>query len=145
VHQSRARNKQGTWETWSLVSNYARTARQASREYARRFGCEEGFRDAKWYLGFKQARVRDIRAWSRLFALFVLALLVLVTLGTFCLLPADRVARALLRRVCSRRRERCELSLISAMLSLLKQDASLLACLLPFTKFKLDAALVKVS
>ena len=145
VHQSRARNKQGAWETWSLVSNYARTARQASREYARRFGCEEGFRDAKWYLGFKQARVQDIRAWSRLFALFVLALLVLVTLGTFCLLPSDRVARALLRRVCSRRRERCGLSLISAMLSLLQQDESLLACLLPFTKFRLDATLVNVS
>lgn len=145
VHQSRARNKQGHWETWSLVSNYAQTAPQATREYARRFGCEEGFRDAKWYLGFKQARVRDIRAWSRLFALFVLALLVLITLGTFCLLPSDRTARALLRRVCSRRLDRCELSLISAMLSLLQQDSGLLDCLLPFTKFKLDITLANVS
>jgi hypothetical protein len=145
VHQSRARTKQGQWETWSLVSNYARSAQQAAREYARRFGCEEGFRDAKWYLGFKQARVHDIRAWSRLFALFVLALLVLITLGTFCLLPSDKVARVFLRRVCSRRRGRCELSLISAMLSLLQQDESLLACLLPFTKFKLDARLANVS
>jgi hypothetical protein len=30
---------------------------------------EEGFRDAKWYLGFKQARIACIKAWSRLFAL----------------------------------------------------------------------------
>ncbi len=141
VHQSRARNQTGQWETWSLVSNFARTAHQAATEYARRFSCEEGFRDAKWYLGFKQARVQDIRAWSRLFALFVLALLILVTLGTFCLLQGDQSAKELLRRVASRRRGRCELSLVSAMLSLLQQDCGLLACLLSFTKFKLNMTL----
>jgi len=145
VHQSRARNKQGQWETWSLVSNFAQEARRATTEYSRRFSCEEGFRDAKWYLGFKQARVKDIRAWSRLFALFVLALLILVTLGTFCLLRSDQRTKELLRRVASRRRGRCELSLVSAILSLLRQDRSLLACLLSFTKFKLDTTLDNVS
>lgn len=145
VHQSRARNKTGQWETWSLVSNFARTAHKASTEYSRRFSCEEGFRDAKWYLGFKKARVQDIRAWSRLFALFVLALLILVTLGTFCLLCGGRGAKELLRRVASRRCGRCELSLVSAMLSLLQQDRGLLACLLSFTKFKLDTTLDNVS
>lgn len=145
LHQSRARNRQGRWETWSLVSNFAREARRAATEYARRFSCEEGFRDAKWYLGFKQARVKDIRAWSRLFALFVLALLMLVTLGTFCLLRGDDRAKELLRGVASRRRGRCELSLVSAMLSLLQQDRSLLACLLSFTKFKLETTLDNVS
>lgn len=52
VHQSRARSKTGRLEVWSLVSNFARTALKASTEYARRFSCEEGFRDAKWYLGW---------------------------------------------------------------------------------------------
>jgi len=113
--------------------------------YARRFSCEEGFRDAKWYLGFKQARVKDIRAWSRLFALFVLALLILTTLGTFCLLRGAQRTKELLRRVASRRRGRCELSLVSAILSLLQQDRSLLACLLLFTKFKLSTTLDNVS
>ena len=145
MHQSRARNKAGQWETWSLVSNFARTAHKAAQEYARRFSCEEGFRDAKWYLGFKQARIADIRAWARLFALFALALLILVTLGTFCLLSGTQGAKRLLRRVASRRRDRCELSLVSAMLSLLQQDWSLLACLLPFTTFKPDATLDNVS
>jgi len=145
VHQSRARNKQGQWETWSLVSNFARTADKAATEYARRFSCEEGFRDAKWYLGFKQARITNIRAWSRMFALFALALLILVTLGTFCLLSGTQGAKALLRRVASRRRGRCELSLVSAMLSLLQQEWCLLDCLLPFTKFKLDRTLDNVS
>lgn len=145
VHQSRARNKQGQWETWSLVSNFARTAHKAATEYARRFSCEEGFRDAKWYLGFKAARIADIRAWSRMFALFALALLILVTFGTFCLLSGTPGAKTLLRRVASRRRDRCELSLVSAMLSLLQQNWSLLDCLLPFTKFKPDMTLDNVS
>lgn len=145
VHQSRARAKNGAWQTWSLVSNFAREAPRAAREYARRFSCEEGFRDTKWYLGFKQARIADVQAWSRLFALFALALLALTTLGTYCLLRGAPAARDLLRHVASRRRGRCELSLVSAMLSLLQQEASLLACLLPFTKFKLDATLDNVS
>ncbi|HKX26055.1 MAG TPA: transposase [Blastocatellia bacterium] len=145
VHQSRARNKQGEWETWSLVSNFAKTAGPAAAEYSRRFGCEEGFKDAKWYLGFKKARVRDIRAWSRLFALFAPALLILITLGTIWLLPGDQAAKRLLRRVASRRRDRCELSWVSAMLSLLRKDRHLIECLLPFTKFKLDKVLQFVS
>lgn len=145
VHQSRALNKQGQWETWSLVSNFARTADRATKEYERRFSCEEGFRDAKWYLGFKKGRVSNIHAWSRLFALFALALLVLVTLGTRCLLYGGSASACLLRRVASRRRTRCELSLVATMLSLLQQDESLLACLLSFTKFKLDTTLENVS
>lgn len=145
VHQSRARNKQGQWETWSLVSNFARTAKRAADEYSRRFGCEEGFKDTKWYLGFKRARVQDINAWSRLFALFVLALLILVTLATFWLLPGDQKSKQLLRQVASRRRKRSELSLVSAMLSLLRRNQNLLECLLPFTKFNLDRTLQYVS
>src|SRR5262249_54473559 len=89
----------------------------------------------------KQAHVKDVRAWSRLFALFVLALLILTTLGTFCLLRGDQRTKELLRRVVSQRRGRCELSLVSAMLNLLKQDRSLLACLLSFIKFKLNMTL----
>jgi hypothetical protein len=145
VHQSRARDKHGEWQTWALVSNFAKTAPHAAREYERRFGCEEGFRDTKWYLGFKECRIADIDAWSRLFALFVLALLILVSLGTFWLLPADAFARKLLRRVCSRRRTRCELSLVSAMLSLLQEDDSLLTGLLTHIKFKLDIVFSNVS
>lgn len=145
IHQSRARNNKGNWETWSLVSNFARTAPQAADEYARRFSCEEGFRDAKWYLGFKKARITDIQAWSRLFALFVLALLMLVTLSTFLLLAGDQLSKRLLRRVASRRSGRCELSLVTAMTCLLHKDQGLLDCLFSFTKFKLDKTLQNVS
>jgi hypothetical protein len=57
------------------------SAKQSAAEYKRRFGCEQGFRDVKWELGFSRARIEDVRAWSRMFALFAIALLVVVVLG----------------------------------------------------------------
>jgi hypothetical protein len=129
-----------------LLSNYAASATAHATEYGQRFTCEEGFRDAKWYLGFKQARLACIRAWSRLFALFACTLLLLTTLGTFVFLQGlPHLARQHLRRVASRRRGRCELSLITATLALLQQDWTWLLCLLPHTKFKLEKTLANVS
>jgi hypothetical protein len=51
----------------------------------------------------------------------------------------------LLRRVVSRRRSRCELSLVSAMISLLHQEPGLYAHLVPRMQLKLDRDLAKVS
>jgi hypothetical protein len=144
VNICRARDKHRRWQIWYLVSNYARRAHWAGEEYGCRFCCEEGFRDAKWYLGFKQARIACIKAWSRLFALFAIALLVLTTLAT-CLLLHGRNAPLLLRRVVSRRRHRCELSLITIMVSLLHQEWQLLQHLSSLTKFNLEAHLANVS
>src|SRR5206468_2206118 len=90
-----------------LRQDYVRTA--MAQEYSRRFGCEQGFRDAKRRLGFAEARVQQISAWSRYFALFAIALLALATLGAKLLVVGGAGAQALLRRVCSRRRGRCEL------------------------------------
>jgi hypothetical protein len=65
-----------------LVTNRPYPAAQAASEYGRRFSCEEGFREAKWWLGFAKARIAQIKAWSRMFALFAIALLVMTTLGS---------------------------------------------------------------
>jgi Transposase DDE domain len=145
VTMSRARDRTGQWEMWYLISNRPRRAQATTAEYARRFGCEQGFRDAKWELGFAQARIQAIRAWSRLFALFALALLVVVSLAVNLLLPKGSTAVALLRRVASRRRGRWDLSLVSAMVRLLQEDKSLFAHLSSYIKFNLDARLVYVS
>jgi hypothetical protein len=114
-------------------------------EYTHRPGCEAGFRDAQWWLGFAQARVKQITAWSRLCALLAIALLVVASLATRLLLRRDQHARALLRRVASRRRGRCELSLISAMSSLLHQEPGLYEHLAPRIKLKLEGDLANVS
>ena len=145
VSKSRARDRNGNWGIGHLVANRPYDARKAAQEYGRRFGCEEGFRDAKWWLGFAKARMAQIKAWSRMFALFAIALLVMTSLGSQLLLAPSRGAPHLLRRVASRRRGRCELGLISAMVSLLKQDKTLYHKLCPHAKLRLEATLANVS
>jgi hypothetical protein len=142
---SRARDRNGQWDTWYLIANRFRRAQATAAEYARRFGCEEGFREAKGELGFAQARITQIQAWSRLFALFALALLVVVSWAVTLLLPGKPGAVALLRRVASRRQGRWDLSLVSAIVRLLHADKSVLAHLSPYIQFNLDARLVYVS
>jgi hypothetical protein len=145
VTMSRARNKKGKLETWYLVSNLPLRAEPMAKEYGHRFCCEEGFRDAKWYLGFAESRVAEIDAWSRLFALFAIALLVLTVLGTRLLLGGGPQAAQFLRRVASRRSDRCELSLIAAVTALVQQDLSVLEALSARTKLNLEATLSNVS
>jgi hypothetical protein len=145
VTMSRKRDRHGTWGLWYLVANRPYTAEQAATEYAHRPGCEAGFRDAKWWLGFAQARIKQIKAWSRLFALVAIALLVVVTLASRLLLRQGAQASALLRRVASRRRGRCELSLVSAMITLLHQEPGLYDHLVPRLKLKLEGDLANVS
>jgi hypothetical protein len=98
-------------------------------------------RDRTAHLGFAEAQVKDIKAWSCLFALFAIALLAMTTLGMKLLIRGGAKGRELLRRVASRRRGRCELSLISAVGALLRQDWSLLSALSPRTKLNLEATL----
>jgi hypothetical protein len=145
ITMSRARNKKGKLETWYLVSNLRLRAEPMAKEYGYRFCCEEGFRDAKWYLGFAESRVKEIEAWSRLFALFAIALLVLTIIGMALLIRGGPDAKRLLRRVASRRKGRCELSLVSAMIALVQKDRSLFAALSPQTKLNLEATLSNVS
>jgi hypothetical protein len=144
VTLSRARDAQGQWEFWYLISNRSHRAKATAAEYARRFGCEQGFRDAKWELGFAQARIEQIKAWSRLFALFALALLVVVSLGVRLLVRGGPAAVALLRRVASRRRGRWDLSVVSAMVRLLQEDKSLFVHLSAHIKLNLEAGLSNV-
>jgi hypothetical protein len=139
VAQARARNKKGRWEYWHLVSNHPLTALTMAHEYARRFGCEEGFRDAKRELGFARARIAEIEAWARMFALVAAALLILTQLGTALLRHPQR--SQWLRQVRSRRRARTELSLLTVVCHLLDQVASFVELFTPHAKLNLEAAL----
>lgn len=140
VTQSRKRDKKGKWGIWYLVSNRQMKAEETSREYARRFSCEEGFRDAKRMLGFAQARIACIKAWARMFALVAVAMLVLFGIG--CYLLRERAwLRKQLRKVMSRRRDRSELSLMRAVLELVAKDRSCLDVLDHRVKLNLMAVL----
>src|SRR4029453_8557695 len=82
VSKSRARDAKGHWGMGHVVSHRSYAATAAVNEYSRRFGCAEGFRDAKWWLGFAKARMAQIKAWSRMFALCAMALLGMASLGS---------------------------------------------------------------
>ena len=142
---SRQRNKAGEWEVCYLLSNRKRSAAQMAAEYAHRMGCDEGFRDAKYWLGFAQAHISDIRAWSRMFVVVATTMLALASLSVTVLLSDTVQAARLLRRVTSRRRKRSELSWLSAMLMLLVQNLHLLDELLPHVRLDLNARLPNVS
>lgn len=138
--QSRARDRKGKWGIWYLVSNRPLSPMKATSEYALRFSCEEGFRDAKRMLGFAEARIADITAWARMFTLVAIALLVLANLG--CQLMKDHcLAMTELRRVRSRRRRRSELSMVRAVTELLKKQSSLWELLDCSLKLNLEACL----
>jgi Transposase DDE domain len=139
VAQTRARNKKGRWEYWHLVSNRPLSALTMAQEYARRFSCEEGFRDAKRLLGFAEARSAELLAWARMFAVVAAALLILTQLGAHILRHPQR--QTWLRQVRSRRRARSELSVITVVCQLLDQVPALWNLLTPHTKLNLEAAL----
>ena len=105
VSMSRARNKEGKWEVWYLISNNSYSAKQAAKEYSRRFCCEQGFRDVKWEMGFSEARIEDVKAWSRMFALFAIAMMVVAVLAMKLIVRGIKGAKELLRRV-ARKTER---------------------------------------
>jgi hypothetical protein len=83
------------------------------------------------------------RLWATMsrFALFVIALMAVTALGMQLLVGGSPQAKELLRRVASRRRDRCELSLIAAVIALVQQDKTLFAALSAQIKFKLDYVL----
>jgi hypothetical protein len=121
--QARARDAKGRWGVWHLLSNRPLSALRAAQEYARRFTCEEGFRDGKRLLGFTEARIKCIKAWARMFVLVAMALLIMTQMGCALLVRAE--CDELLRRVRSRRLARSELSLVRSIVELLRQDESL--------------------
>src|SRR5205085_11828396 len=94
------------------------SAEQTTKEYGRRFSCEEGFRDGKRLLGFAEARIACLQAWSRMFLLVVLAMLVLYGLGSYWLRNPAAFEQQM-RKVRSRRRARSECSLIRVMAELI--------------------------
>jgi Transposase DDE domain len=140
VTQSRKRDRKGKWGIWHLVSNRQMSAEQATYEYARRFSCEEGFRDAKRLLGFAETRIACLQAWARMFLLVVLAMLVLYGLGSYWLRNKS-VFEQQMRKVRSRRRARPECSLIRVVAELIVKDQSGWDGLDPTAKLNLMAVL----
>ena len=135
--QARSRDKQGRWGIWHRLKNRNLSAYAMTQEYARRFTCEEGFRDAKRLLGFAEARIKSLKAWTRMFTLVAIALAVLTKLGSTLLAHPRR--DGWLRQVRSRRTARSELSMVRSVVELLRRDESLWQLLDHERKLDLEA------
>jgi len=135
------RKHAGQWQHWYVLSNRALPARDVLTDYGRRMGAEEGFRDAKWWLGFADAQIQDVQAWARLFGLCALTMWAVMAVAHAVLLAQPARARKLLRCVCARRRGRWPLSVFKAMLCLLQQHLAWLEDLVPNIGFDLEAQL----
>jgi hypothetical protein len=140
VTQSRKRDRTGKWGIWHLLSNRQMSAEQTTQEYARRFSCEEGFRDAKRLLGFAEARIASIEGWSRMFTLVAVAMLVLYGIGSALLVNREALSQQL-RKVMSRRKKKAELSLLRAVAELIKKERSCWEVLDHKVKLNLSAVL----
>ncbi len=121
--QARRRDRHGRWGIWHLPSNRNLSADAITKEYARRFTCEEGFRDAKRLLGFAEACIKSLKGWTRMFTLVALALAIVIKLGGALVSHVRR--DEWLRRVRSRRTARSELSMVRSIIELLVRDESL--------------------
>jgi hypothetical protein len=137
--QARARDQKGRWGVWHLLSNRPLSAYAMAAEYALRFTCEEGFRDGKRLLGFIEAGINCIEAWSRMFLLVAVALTVLTKIGWALIQSND--GEQLLRRVRLRRSARSELSMVPSVVELLAQGENLWQLLDHQGRFNLEAGL----
>jgi hypothetical protein len=137
--QARSRDREGRWGIWHLLSNRNLSAHCMTNEYARRFTCEEGFRDAKRLLGFHNARISCVKAWTRMFTLVAIAAAVLTKLG--CSIQQQALRDDWRRRVRSRRTTRSELSMVRSVVELLRRDESLWQLLDHHSKLNLEARL----
>ena len=124
-------------DRWYLVCNMKWSAAKMTEEYRRRFWCEEGFRDVKWTLGFAQAKIQEIKAWTRMFGLHALAMLVLASVESEILLKNAKPGAEKMRAVASRRQGGWDVSLVRATIKLLKRDKSLYNCLSSNIKLRL--------
>ena len=142
--QSRARTRSGEWGIWWLASNRNFTPLQATQEYARRWGCECGFRDAKHLLGLKAAQIADRQAYARMFTLVALGLLLLALLA-YAFVVRERQAARRLRSVGLRHTTGGEISLWAALLHLLAHDVGLFDYLLVPINLNREVTLPNVS
>jgi hypothetical protein len=74
-----------------------------------------------------------------------IGLLIVVEFGMKLLGSGSKEAKEMMRRLASRRKGRWELSLVSTMISLLKEDKGLIEHLSTHTKLNLEAHLPNVS
>lgn len=106
--------------SWLLATNLGLTARQVVAIYARRFWCEESFRDQKQGFELEGVRVKQAERLENLLLVLAIAMLMLAVIG----LRGNKLACA--EKFCPRKKRRALLSWAQVALDLLRESSKFL-------------------
>ena len=103
-----------------LATNLGLTARQAVKIYARRFWCEESFRDQKQEFELEGVRVKQAARLENLLLVLAIAVLILAVIG----MRGNKLACA--EKFSPRKKQRVLLSWAQIALNLLRESSKFL-------------------
>jgi Transposase DDE domain len=106
--------------SWMLATNLGVTARQAVAIYARRFWCEESFRDQKQEFDLEGVRVKQAARLENLLLVLAMALMILAVIG----MRGNKLACA--EKFCPRKKQQVLLSWAQIALNLLRESSKFL-------------------
>ena len=112
--------REGKVCSWLLATNLGMTARQTVRIYARRFWCEESFRDQKQEFQLEGVRVQQAARLETLLLVLAIVLMMLAVIG----MRGDKLAWA--EKYRPRKKQRVWLSWAQVALNLLRESSKFL-------------------
>ncbi len=112
--------RDGKEASWLLATNLGLTARQVAAMYARRFWCEESFRDQKQEFELEGVRVKQAARLENLLLVLAIAMLMLAVIG----MRGNKLECA--EKFCPRKKRRVLLSWAQMALDLLRESGKFL-------------------
>jgi Transposase DDE domain len=106
--------------SWLLATNLGLTARQVVAIYARRFWCEESFRDQKQEFGLEGVRVKQAARLENLLLVLAIAMMILAVIG----MRGNKLECA--EKFCPRKKQQRLLSWAQIALDLLRESSKFL-------------------
>jgi hypothetical protein len=106
--------------SWMLATNLGLTARQTVAIYARRFWCEESFRDQKQEFELEGVRVKQASRLENLLLVLAMAVMILAVIG----MRGNKLACA--EKFCPRKKQQVLLSWVQIALNLLRESSKFL-------------------
>ena len=106
--------------SWMLATNLGLTAKQTVGIYARRFWCEESFRDQKQEFELEGVRVKQAARLENLLLVLAIAMMMLAVIG----MRGNKLACA--EKFCPRKKKRVLLSWAQMALNLLRESSKFL-------------------
>ncbi len=116
----KSEKREGKVVSWMLATNLGLTARQTVAIYARRFWCEESFRDQQQEFELEGVRVKQAGRLENLLLVVAIAIMMLAIIG----MRGNQLACA--EKYCPRKKKSALLSWTQIALNLLRESSKFL-------------------